>query len=176
MAHKFVDCISYYREKIFSHCYFLYKLKISEYCVYVADQYQHTIQCMNTKNTYLILEKSAHIYFGLDENWVFCLGEETKNIYKWWIVVPWTTLFYHHIPNKAMIWQIVFHIKKGMQRNGAWLRYAMRSFIQTKNGCHCPCNCLGWHTTITASTTMRQMGISLNECMIFCHFIMKFLK
>ena len=83
MAHKFVDCISYYREKIFSHCYFLYKLKISEYCVYVADQYQHTIQCMNTKNTYLILEKSAHIYFGLDENWVFCLGEETKNIYKW---------------------------------------------------------------------------------------------
>ena len=49
----------------------------------VADQYQHTIQCMNTKNTYFILEKSAHIYFGLDENWVFCLGKETKNIYKW---------------------------------------------------------------------------------------------
>ena len=69
-----------------------------------------------------------------------------------------------------------FYIKKGMQRNGAWLRYAMRSFIQTKNGCHCPCNCLGWHTTITASTTMRRMGISLNECMIFRHFIMKFLK
>ena len=128
------------------------------------------------KYTYFISEKSEHIYFGLDENWVFCLGKETKNIYKWWIVVPWTTLFYHHIPNKAMIWQIVFHIKKGMQRNGAWLRYAMRSFIQTKNGCHCPCNCLGWHTTITAATTMRQMGISLNECMIFCHFIMKFLK
>ena len=96
--------------------------------------------------------------------------KETKNIYKWWIVVPWTTLFYHHIPNKAMIWQIVFHIKKGMQRNGAWLRYAMRSFIQTKNGCHCPCNCLGWHTTITAATTMRRMGISLNECMIFLSF------
>ena len=34
-------------------------------CIHVADQYQHTIQCMNTKNTYFILEKSAHIYFWL---------------------------------------------------------------------------------------------------------------
>ena len=143
---------------------------------YPADQYQHTIQCMDNKNAYFISEMSEHIYIGLNENWVFCLGKETKNIYKWWIVVLWTTLFYHHIPNKAMIWQIVFHIKKGMQRNGAWLRYAMRSFIQTKNGWHCPCNCLGWYTTITAATTMRQMGTSLNERMIFCHFIMKFLK
>ena len=64
------------------------------------------------KNAYFISEKSEHIYFGLDEDWVFCLGKETKNIYKWWIVVLWTTLFYHHIPNKAMIWQIVFHIKR----------------------------------------------------------------
>ena len=97
------------KKKIFNHFYCLSKLKVSEY---PADQYQHTIQCMDNKNAYFISEMSEHIYIGLNENWVFCLGKETKNIYKWWIVVLWTTLFYHHIPNKAMIWQIVFHIKK----------------------------------------------------------------
>ena len=61
MAHKFVDCISYYREKIFSHCYFLYKLQISEYCVYVADHYQHTIQCMYKNYLFDIWEVWAYL-------------------------------------------------------------------------------------------------------------------